>query len=167
MLETSRGNDWRVMASTALERDGAFALHWLVPNRTAVGPLKLRLILRWKSRRLAATPPREAAVAPSGTACNPPAAPGTVPAGDGWIVGGLYGEGGPPPGAPRCAAGSYTVTAGNLAGTVAKSETVPADDSYSLVVPAGRYILTSGACHGTATVAAGRQTDANIYCRYP
>jgi hypothetical protein len=39
--------------------------------------------------------------------------------------------------------------------------------SYTLVLPAGRYMLASGGCHGTATVTAGRQTRANTYCLYP
>jgi hypothetical protein len=124
---------------------------------------------------LAATPPRESSVESSGgssggapgAGCNSPAPPGSVPAGDGWIVGGVYSEGGHPPGTPRCAGVSYTVTATNPAGKVVKSQTVAADDSYTLVVPAGSYNLASGACRATATVTAGQQTDADIYCRYP
>ena len=172
-LESSTGNGWHVMASTALRRHGRFAVHWLVPNAMKPGPLKLRLILRRRSRLLAATPPRESAVGSSsggsspGAGCNSPAPPGTVPAGDGWIVGGLYTEGGRPPGTPRCAGAPYTVTATNLAGKVVTSQTVAADDSYTLVVPAGSYTLASGACRATATVAAGQQSNADVYCRFP
>ena len=55
-LESSSGRHWRVRASTALERDGAFALHWLVPNRSQTGPLKLGSSLggsrgSWHTRR--------------------------------------------------------------------------------------------------------------------
>jgi hypothetical protein len=172
-LESSSGRHWRVRASTALERDGAFALHWLVPNRSQTGPLKLRLILRRKSRLLARTPPTESTVGSSrgvGSSsgpCGTHPATGNVPAGDGWIVGALFSEGGHPPGTPHCAGESYTVTASNSAGMVVASQLVPAGGSYTLVAPAGDYNLSSGSCRGTATVTAGQQTNANIYCLYP
>ncbi len=166
-LESSSGRHWRIRASTALERGGAFALQWVIPNRTEAGRLKLRVVLRRKSRVLAGTPPTESVVGSSSGPCGTRPPPGNVPAGDGWIVGALFSEGGHPPGTPRCAVEPYTVTASNSAGMVAASQLVPAGDAYTLVVPAGSYTLRSGGCRGTATVAAGQQTNANISCLYP
>lgn len=166
-LELSRGAGWRTVVSGPLGRHGGFALHWRIGGATKLGPLRLRLVLRQKSRLLAATAPAASAVGSSGAACNPPGGPGAVPAGDGWIVGGLYGEGGPAPGTRRCADVPYTITATDSAGTVVTRETVPADGSYTLVVPAGSYTLQSGGCRGTASVTAGEPTSADTVCLYP
>jgi hypothetical protein len=172
-LESSTGRHWQIKASTALKRGGAFTVRWLIPDRTETGPLKLRLILKKKSRLLANTPPAESAVGSStgvGSSsgpCGTRPAVGSVPAGDGWIVGALFSEGGHPPGTPRCASESYSVTASNSAGMAVATQLVPAGDSYTLVVPAGDYTLRSGGCRGAAAVNAGQQTDANVDCLYP
>ena len=90
-----------------------------------------------------------------------------VPVGDGWITGGLYGEGGPYPGFDECSSEPYTETATDGSGMVVSSQNVAARHSYTLVVPAGSYALKSGGCRGMATVKAGRETKANTYCLYP
>ncbi len=79
----------------------------------------------------------------------------------------MYGEGGPFPGIYACSSRAYTVTATNRAGKVVASQHVARLHSYTLVVPAGKYGLASGDCHGSATVTAGKQSEANTYCLYP
>ncbi len=91
-----------------------------------------------------------------------------IPVGDGWIVGGAYGIGGPYPGLDQCIQEQYTVTATNPAGLIAATETVAGGHSYTLApLPAGSYTLRAGACTGSATVTAGHQTTANADCLYP
>jgi hypothetical protein len=91
-----------------------------------------------------------------------------IPAGDGWIVGGAYGIGGAFPGIDECLQQQYTVTATDANGKVQASQTVAGGHSYTLApLPAGEYTLRAGACMGTATVVAGKQTAANADCLYP
>jgi len=91
-----------------------------------------------------------------------------IPVGDGWIVGGAYGIGGAFPGIDECLQQQYTVTATDANGKVQATQTVAAGHSYTLApLPAGTYTLRAGACMGTATVAAGKQTAADADCLYP
>jgi hypothetical protein len=114
------------------------------------------------------TPTYTILIGPAKVYCKPPVPPAMmIPVGDGWIVGGLYGEGGPAPGIFACSGDPYTVTATNSSGVVAASQHVAALHSYTLVVPAGKYSLAARGCHGQATVKAGRQTTANTYCLFP
>jgi hypothetical protein len=117
---------------------------------------------------IAGTPSYETAIGPQRVYCAPPVPPATmIPVGDGWIVGGAIGEGGPFPGIYACLGDPYTVTATNSSGRVAATQHVAALHSYTLVVPAGSYTLQAGPCRGTAKVRAGRQTTANSYCYFP
>jgi len=167
-LELERTIHWRVVASTGLRASGAFSLHWQVQKRTATGPVKLRLVLRGRERPPLSTASVQSTVGPAAVYCEPPAPPAVdIPPGDGWISGGVYSQGGPFPGIYACAEKAYTVSATDAAGTVIASETFPALRSYTLVVPAGSYTLTSGACRGSATVTAGRETLADTDCDYP
>ena len=90
-----------------------------------------------------------------------------MPSGDGWITGGVYGEGGAFPGMDACLSQRYTIEALDSGGSVAARETVPGGHSYTLVMPSGSYTLMSGGCRGRATVRAGQQTKANTFCLYP
>lgn len=167
-LQSTRTARWRWVTSTSLPRSGAFTLHWRVSAGAATGPLKLRVVLIERGRRLLATSPSQSFVGPAAVYCSPPVPPAVnIPVGDGWIVGGVYSQGGPFPGIYQCAASSYTVTATDASGTVAATQTVAALHSYTLVVPAGDYTLASGACRGVATVTAGRQTEADTNCDFP
>jgi hypothetical protein len=167
-LQSARGSHWRVLASTTLRRSGAFSLHWRVGQGTAIGPLKLRLTVIREGRLLVAGSSWQSFVGPAAVYCKPAVPPAfAIPAGDGWIVGGVYSQGGPFPGIYRCDDAPYTVTATNASGTVVASQNVAALHSYTLVVPAGSYMLASGGCHGSATVTAGRQTQADTNCDFP
>jgi len=99
--------------------------------------------------------------------CAAPAPPPQVPAGDGWVVGGLYIEGGPYPGIHRCFAGDYTITVHDQAGNTVATQHVQDGQSYTLVLPAGSYALSSGFCRGVATVTAGRRSTADTLCDVP
>jgi hypothetical protein len=117
---------------------------------------------------LAVTSRSQTFVGSAAVYCKPPVPPAVnIPPSDGWIVGGLYEQGGPFPGILECSGAAYTVTAVNSSGTVRASQSVARRHSYTLVVPAGHYTLTSGGCRGTATVRAGRQTKADTYCDLP
>lgn len=167
-LELARGTEWKVVAGARAGRHRAFALRWSVAAGTAIGPVKLRVALVRHGTVLARTAAVQSAIGPAPVYCNPPTPPSNVPQGDGWIVGGLYLIGGPFPGIDECSGQSYTVTATDSAsGVVAATQTVSAGDSYTLVVPAGSYKLMSGFCRGTATVTAGKQTQADTNCPVP
>jgi hypothetical protein len=167
-LESARTTAWRVVASANLRRSGAFSLHWRVPQDTATGPLKLRIAVIRQRRLLTSTAPVQLFVGSPKVNCAPPVPPAiNIPVGDGWIVGGVYGIGGAFPGVYQCASAQYTVTATNASGDIVARDTVAALHSYTLVVPAGSYTLASGACRGSATVTAGRQTKADTVCDYP
>jgi hypothetical protein len=150
-----------------LRRRGAFSLRWRVSKTTATGPLKLRLTVIREGRLVVAGSPWQSFVGPAAVYCKPPAPRAVaIPAGDGWIVGGVYDQGGPFPGIYQCESAPYTVTATGASGVVVR-QNVAALHSYTLVVPAGSYMLASGACRGTATVTAGRRTQANTDCDFP
>ncbi len=163
----NRATHWNIVATTVPRADGRFVLQWRVTgpaNRLAA----VRVVALHRGHVIAATPSYQTAIGPKKVFCAPPVPPATmIPVGDGWIVGGPYGEGGPFPGIYACLGDPYTVTATNSLGKVVATQHVAALHSYTLVVPAGRYSLAAGGCHGQATVRAGRQTTANTYCLYP
>jgi hypothetical protein len=168
ILQVRRGTGWSALAQARVGRSGSFAIRWSIPAGTPLGPVTLRLAVRRRARLLATSLPAQSAVGSAYVPCaapTPPAMP--LPAGDGWIVGGLYEEGGPFPGFDRCSPTPYTITATDSAGTVQATQSVAAGDGYWLDVPAGTYTLTSGPCRGQATVTAGRQTTADTLCAFP
>jgi hypothetical protein len=167
-LEAQRTSAWSIVAGSDLPRSGAFSLLWQVQKSTGLGPLKLRVVVTRRGRLLVSTPVGQSFVGSALVYCKPAVPPASsVPAGDGWIVGGVYGVGGAFPGIFACLSTPYMVTATNASGAVVASQTVPALHSYTLVVPAGTYTLASGGCRGNATVVAGRQTKADTHCDYP
>ena len=100
--------------------------------------------------------------------CAPPAPPGQVPPGDGWIVGGLYIDGGSlSRGIHHCAAGEYTITVLDQAGNTVATQRVEDGQSYTLVSPAGSYALRSGFCQAAVTVSAGSESKADTLCYVP
>jgi hypothetical protein len=166
-LQLKRDARWNLAAVHSLGASGRFRLTWRVSGRDYV-QATWRVIATGPGTPPAATPPKNVAIGPAKVYCKPPVPPAVnIPVGDGWIVGGVYGEGGPFPGIYACSGQPYTVTATNHSGDVVASQHVAALHSYTLVVPAGVYTLASDGCHGTATVKAGKQTKANTYCLYP
>lgn len=120
-------------------------------------------------RLVVSTKATPSAVGPKAVYCAPPVPPAVnIPVGSGWIVGGLYLEGGPFPGIMECEQQPYTVRAESPSGTVVASQQVAAGHSYTLVVPAGSYALHASTCGtGSATVTAAHQTKANTICPVP
>jgi hypothetical protein len=111
-------------------------------------------------------PQTESAVVPDD--CAEPSPPVDVPAGDGWIVGGLYLSGGPYPGIFACQDASYTVTVTNEEGTVVATQQVTSGgQSYTFILPPARYTLTADGPTATSTVTAGAQTKTNIISPIP
>jgi hypothetical protein len=162
----TRPTHWSV-ATTVPDTKGGFELRWRVTG-PAYRLAWLRVVALHRGQVIAATSSYQTAIGPKKVYCAPPVPPATmIPVCDGWIVGGPYGEGGPFPGIYACLGDPYTVTATNSSGKIVASQHVAALHSYTLVVPAGRYSLAAGGCHGQATVRAGRQTTANSYCLYP
>jgi hypothetical protein len=145
---------------------GGFVLRWLVPRRLATGPIEWRLSLFFPPN-VAMTRAVQSFVGPAPVYCARPTPPSNVPAGDGWITGGDYIEGGPFPGIDECQS-DYTVTATNSAGQAVASEHVTGRRSFTLVVPAGSYALKASSCgSGSAAVTAGKQTKADVVCPVP
>ncbi len=170
VLEAARGHGaWTTMASAGITSTGAFVVRWRVPKSDAVGPVSLRIVVIRRAALLAATAAQHSAIGPPYVPCKPPVPPAVnIPVGDGWIVGGAYGIGGAFPGIDQCLQQQYTVTATDANGNVQATQTVAADHSYTLApLPAGKYTLRAGACTGTATVVAGKQTVADADCLYP
>ncbi len=171
----TRRKSWTILArSFLMGLRSRFVLTWRVPEKLAPGPWSLRVALVYPPaaparRVLAATRPTQAFVGPAPVPCAPPVPPAqNIPPGDGWIVGGLYIEGGPAPGLDECYSASYTVTATGPSGAVAASQQVAGGHSYTLVLPAGTYTLKAGcSVPAQATVTAGRQTTANTACLVP
>lgn len=162
---------WSVITRAPV-RSGHFFMQWSVPE---VRSLTVRLTLRAGSRELARTAPstvhpRKALV----KRCSAPRPPASVPAGDGWVTGGVYTVGGPAPGIDVCR-GASTLTVSNQSGVVVATQQVPEGASYTLVLPAGNYELAAGSklaagvtlCQGTASVTAGQETRANTVCSIP
>lgn len=167
-LQTTRTQPWVTVARAWPASGGRFVLRWHVGPRTLTGPWLLRVAVLVAGRALTATHSVTVGVGSAFVRCAAPVPPAiNIPAGDGWIVGGLYDEGGPFPGIDECSSSGYTITATAADGTVAATQTVAGGHSYTLVVPAGTYTLNAHFCRGQATVTAGRQTAANTICAFP
>lgn len=167
-LQALRGQHWVTRVRAWPARDGRFVLRWHLRPRTLTGPDLFRVAELVSGRAVTATRPVTIAVGAAFVRCAAPVPPAiNIPAGDGWIVGGLYDEGGPAPGLDECSSTGYTITATASDGTVAATQTVAGGRSYTLVVPAGSYALSSKFCRGQAAVTAGRQTVANTICAFP
>jgi hypothetical protein len=158
---------WRAISRAGLRRGGSFTLRLRIPG--PAGLMFWRVAAVRGRRTLTATRAQQLLVGPAPVYCKPPPPiMQNIPAGDGWIVGGAYIEGGPAPGIYSCASQPYTVTARKDSGAVAASQRVPGGHSYTLVVPAGHYSLKSSSCgFGSATVTAGKQTHADVVCPVP
>jgi hypothetical protein len=162
------GRTWRV-ARRGSVRAGVFRLLWTPPAGAA---LKLRFTLRAGGRVLARSTTLELRVGPAPRFCPTPAAPeaSSVPAGDGWITGGLYDEGGPAPGIFACHSGPYSVSAVNEAGETTLTQQV-GGTGYALILPAGSYELEANeqSCFSEAavTVQPDRGSALNVICQVP
>lgn len=158
---------WSVAATAGVSKH-RFTISWHVSTSENPGPVSLRVIARNHHGVVARTKAVQAGIGSAPVYCAPPTPPAVdIPAGDGWIVGGRYIEGGPFPGLYQCDSQQYTVTATDAGGVVQSTQTVAGGHSYTLVVPAGGYTLTSDFCRGTATVTAGQQSQADTVCPVP
>lgn len=128
---------------------------------------QLRATLLSGRRRVAASAAVPLLVGSAIVRCHPAAPPASLPAGDGWIQGGVYIEGGPAPGLDECQGTPSTVTVTADSGQLVASQNLIGGDGYALVVPAGSYQLRDGECRGMATVIAGRRTVADTDCDFP
>ena len=165
-LEERVAHGWKVVARSPLRR-GGFVLSWRPP---ADSLLNVRITVRSATRVLAYSAAVRVRVGSAPRYCPQAPAPSSVPAGDGWIVGGLYYSGGPAPGIFECHGGPYTVAAVDEAGAQTGAVTV-ADGaaSYVLVLPAGSYELQSElSCYSDeVTVVAGKGVKADTICNIP
>jgi hypothetical protein len=153
---------WHALLTVSLQGEG-FTLHWHVRARA----FQLRAMLLSGRRRVATSAAAPLLVGSAIVRCHPAAAPANLSAGDGWIQGGVYLQGGPAPGIDQCQSTSSTITASSDSGQVVASQTLAGGDGYSLVVPAGTYQLRDGVCRGMAAVIAGRRTVADTDCDFP
>jgi hypothetical protein len=160
------GGRWSI-AKRAPIRNGRFELSWKPP---AASTLALRIALRGSGRVLALSTAVALRVGQAPVYCPTAKAPSDVPAGDGWILGGLYESGGPAPGIFVCQRGAYEITALNEAGEVAAMQQVSAGE-YVIVLPPGDYELAAdeSSClsEAAATVVAGKGTLTNTICSIP
>lgn len=153
---------WRTLTSTTVH-GGRFALRWHVHSYET----ELRAVLLRHGRPVARSAEASVLVGPAYVACRPAPSPASLPAGDGWISGGVYEVGGPDPGLDQCLSQASTVTATDANGDQVVSQPLAGGDGYALLLPAGTYELSDGACRGTATVVAGRRTVADTDCNFP
>jgi hypothetical protein len=153
---------WHALLTASFHGE-QFTLHWHVRARE----FQLRAVLLSGRHRIATSAVASLLVGSAIVRCHPATAPANLPAGDGWIEGGVYLQGGPAPGIDQCQSNSSTVTATSASGYVVASQSLPAGDGYALVVPAGTYQLHDGECTGEATVTAGRRTVADTDCDFP
>jgi hypothetical protein len=153
---------WHTLVTVALRGD-RFTLHWHVRARE----FQLRATLVSGRRRIASSETAPVLVGSAIVRCRPAAPPATLPAGDGWIQGGVYLQGGPAPGIDQCQSSSSTLTATSPGGQMVASQNLAGGNGYSLVLPAGAYQLRDGECRGMATVTAGRRTAADTDCDFP
>lgn len=176
VLQGRRSTAWTALAQAHTGTRGRFRLRWHLGSRTDPGPLSLRVVAYRSGAVTARTRPVQSAVGSRYIPCLKPVPPAqNIPVGDGWIVGGVYIQGGPYPGLDQCEDAPYDVTAADSSGSAQASQMIAARHSYTLVVPAGTYGIratpSAGASGcpgiGQATVEAGRQTVANSYCRVP
>lgn len=148
---------------TASFRGENFTVHWRVHSRV----FQLRAVLLSGRHPIASSAVASLLVGSAIVRCHPAAAPAVLPAGDGWIEGGVYLRGGAAPGIDQCQSTSSTVTATSVSGYVVARQTLAGGDGYALVVPAGTYQLQDAECTGEATVIAGRRTVADTDCNFP
>jgi hypothetical protein len=153
---------WHALLTVSFHGN-TFTLHWHVRARES----QLRAVLLSGRHRFAASAAASLLVGSAVVRCHPAAAPANLPAGDGWIEGGVYLQGGPAPGIDQCQSTSSTVTATSVSGYVLASQNLAGGDGYALVVPAGTYQLRDGQCTGEATVIAGRRTVTDTDCNFP
>jgi hypothetical protein len=159
---------WKVLARSTPRRGGGFVLRWRVPLHLRPGQFALRVVAERKGRIVDESSIARMFVGPAKVPCAAPTPPSNLPAGDGWVTGGNYIEGGPFPGIYECRSQAYTVTATNRAGQAVATQHVAGGQSYTLVLPAGSYTLNTNTCaSGSATVTAGQQTKADAVCRAP
>jgi hypothetical protein len=163
VLEQNSGAGWRVIVRGRVEK-ATFVVLW---RPSSAGLVRVRAALRLHGRDVAASRAGRVLVGQKPVYCSAPVPPAQLPAGDGWVGGGLYDDGGPYPPIHRCAGSSYTVTVTDEAGTTVATQPVAAGQSYAIVLPAGSYTFASGFCKGKATVAAGRETKADTTCFVP
>lgn len=149
---------WTRLAAAKVGRAGAYTLRW---TPATAGFVYIRVVIARRGRLLAATTAAPLVIGAAPIYCAPPGPATNVPAGDGTIVGGVYNAGGPAPGVYVCQGQANVV---GLSGASTATQQVPANGSYSFVVPAGSYTLSAGFCRGTATVTAGRTTHADTVC---
>jgi hypothetical protein len=157
------GGRWTVLARAKISH-GRFSLRW-TPRTSSF--LTSRVIVVRRGRTLASTKTAMILVGAAPVYCAAPSPPGSLPAGDGYIVGGVYNVGGPAPGITVCQGQANTVTVTSAAGATVATQNVAGGQSYTFVVPAGMYTLQAGFCSGTATVRAGAETKADTVCPVP
>jgi hypothetical protein len=163
---------WTVLAEVSPNRAGGFTLRWQATQATSSLALSMRIAAIHGGKAIATTKPATIAIGAAAVPCAAPVPPAVnIPVGSGWIEGGAYIMGGAFPGVEECVSQTYTVTATDTAtGQVAATMTVQGGHSYTLVVPAGSYTLsTAGGCpaRGMATVTAGHGTTADADCDVP
>ena len=129
----SGATGWARLARRAVGRHGVVTVRWTVAKGMAIGPISLRLAVRRRGRVLVASTPAPSAIGSAYVPCSRPSPPSRVPSGDGWITGGVYGEGGAFPGMDACLSQRYTIEALDSGGSVAARETVSGGHSYTLV----------------------------------
>jgi hypothetical protein len=144
---------------------GRFLLFW---NPRSPGPATVRVTVRDGGRDLVSSAPEHTLVGSPPQLCAAATPPSSVPAGDGWVTGGLYTVGGPAPGIDNCSQSPFTVTVLDQNGGQVATQSVPGGQSYTIVLAAGTYTLQSNSfCRGMATVVAGQGTMANTNCDVP
>jgi len=163
VLEQRSGAGWRVIVRGRVVK-AAFVMRW---RPSSAGLVSVRAAVRLHGRDVAATRPGRVLVGQRPVYCGAPVPPAQLPAGDGWVGGGLYDDGGPYPPIHQCVGNAYTITVTDEAGNVVATQQVAAGQSYAIVLPAGSYTLAGGFCRGKATVTAGLETKADTTCDVP
>ena len=153
---------WHALLTVAFHREN-FTLHWRVRARE----YQLRAVLLSGRHQIARSARASLLVGSPIVRCHPAPAPASLPAGDGWIEGGVYIQGGPAPGLDQCSSESSTLTATSVSGYAVANQNLAGGDGYALVLPAGTYKLQDGECTGEATVIAGSRTVADTDCDFP
>jgi hypothetical protein len=162
------GGQWAVVALAPLQGT-RFSLDW---QPKVAGFVMLRLALRLSGHDLAISHTASALVGHANVYCSKAPAPTNLPAGEGWITGGLYIAGGPAPGIFACEGGSHTVSVSDQSGAVVATQQVTGPASYTFILPAGQYKLSepgAGYCRSeqSVTVTAGAETKADTVCDVP
>jgi hypothetical protein len=153
---------WQVLVTVSLHGQRV-TLHWHVRTRE----FQLRLALLSRRHRVATSAVSSVLVGSAIVRCRPAPAPAQLPAGDGWIQGGVYLQGGAAPGIDQCQSSASTVTVTSGGTDMVASQALAGGDGYALVLPAGTYTLRDGECTGHATVITGRRTVADTDCDFP